>query len=117
MRRFHLLSPGSQISMPMPCEVEGASAGPGLPGPTSSLTTHTSLVAIRYAVMEFGGFLGMGTDRYPIPWTMLKYDTSQDGYVVPLDKAQLDAAPRYVNEDVPEYDDTYRANVDKYYGL
>ena len=67
--------------------------------------------------MKFGGFLGMGTDRYPIPWTMLKYDTSQDGYVVPLDKAQLDAAPRYVNEDVPEYDDTYRANVDKYYGL
>ena len=31
---------------------------------------------VRYAVLEFGGFLGMGTDRYPLPWSMLKYDTS-----------------------------------------
>ncbi|SEA38228.1 PRC-barrel domain-containing protein [Variovorax sp. YR216] len=72
---------------------------------------------VRYAVLEFGGFLGMGTDRYPIPWNMLKYDTSQDGYVVPLDKAQLEGAPRYTGDSVPEYDDTYRSGVDKYYGL
>ncbi|MDM0084862.1 PRC-barrel domain-containing protein [Variovorax sp. J31P179] len=72
---------------------------------------------VRYAVMEFGGFLGMGTDRYPIPWNMLKYDTSQDGYVVPLDKAQLEGAPRYGSDAVPDYDDAYRSGVDKYYGL
>ena len=72
---------------------------------------------VRYAVMEFGGFLGIGTDRYPIPWNMLKYDVSQDGYVVPLDKAQLEGAPRYANDTVPDYDETYRSNVDKYYGL
>ena len=70
---------------------------------------------VRYAVLEFGGFLGMGTDRYPIPWNMLKYDTSQDGYVVPLDKRQLEAAPRYGQDAVPEYDDAYRTSVDKYY--
>ena len=34
---------------------------------------------VRYAVMEFGGFLGMGTDRYPLPWSMLKYDTALEG--------------------------------------
>lgn len=72
---------------------------------------------VRYAVMEIGGFLGMGTDRYPIPWNMLKYDTSQDGYVVPLDKAQLEGAPRYATDSVPDYDDDYRTSVDKYYGL
>lgn len=72
---------------------------------------------VRYAVLEFGGFLGMGTDRYPIPWNMLKYDTSQDGYVVPLDKAQLEAAPRYGRDAVPEYDDAYRTSVDKYYSF
>ena len=44
---------------------------------------------VHYAVLEFGGFLGMNTDRYPIPWGMLKYDTSKEGYVVPLDKANL----------------------------
>ena len=72
---------------------------------------------VRYAVLEFGGFLGMGTDRYPIPWNMLKYDTGQDGYVVPLDKAQLEGAPRYGSDAVPDYDDAYRGSVDKYYGL
>jgi sporulation protein YlmC with PRC-barrel domain len=72
---------------------------------------------VRYAVMEFGGFLGMGTDRYPIPWNMLKYDTSQDGYVVPLDKARLEGAPRYADASVPDYDDTYTASVNRYYGF
>jgi len=72
---------------------------------------------VRYAVMEFGGFLGMGTDRYPVPWNMLKYDTAQDGYVVPLEKAQLEGAPRYGSETTPDYDDTYRSTVDRYYGF
>ena len=50
---------------------------------------------VRYAALEFGGFLGIGTDRYPLPWSMLKYDTGLDGYVVPLQKEQLEKAPRY----------------------
>src|SRR5580765_2957200 len=49
---------------------------------------------VRYAALEFGGFLGLGTDRYPLPWSMLKYDTGFDGYVVPLHKEQLEKAPR-----------------------
>lgn len=72
---------------------------------------------VRYAVMEFGGFLGMGTDRYPIPWNMLKYDTAQDGYVVPLDKAKLEGAPRYSDDAVPDYDEAYSSSVNKYYGF
>lgn len=72
---------------------------------------------VRYAVLEFGGFLGMGTDRYPIPWNMLKFDTSRDGYVVPLDKAKLDNAPKYRDEDVPVYDTEYGKRVNSYYGV
>lgn len=72
---------------------------------------------VRYAVLEFGGFLGMGTDRYPLPWNMLKYDTQRDGYVVPVDKRMLDAAPRYAQDQVPDYDDAYNVSVNKYYGL
>ena len=71
---------------------------------------------IRYAVLEFGGFLGMGTDRYPLPWNLLKYDTTQEGYVVPLDKNRLSDAPRYPQDNMPEYDDTYGRRVDDYYG-
>lgn len=47
MRSFQLSGLGSHTSMPMPGDVEGASAGPGLPGPTLSLTTHTSDAAVR----------------------------------------------------------------------
>jgi sporulation protein YlmC with PRC-barrel domain len=72
---------------------------------------------VRYAVLEFGGFLGMGTDRYPLPWNMLKYDTSKDGYVVPLNKEKLESAPRYANGEVPEYTSDYNNKVNNYYGV
>jgi len=72
---------------------------------------------VQYAVMEFGGFLGIGTDRYPIPWSVLKYDTSQGGYVVPIDKAAIEGAPRYASDSVPDYDDVYSSSINKYYGL
>ena len=72
---------------------------------------------VRYAVLEFGGFLGMGTDRYPLPWDMLKYDTTCDGYVVPVDKQQLEGAPRYAEGKRPEYDDEYGRRVNDYYGV
>ncbi len=72
---------------------------------------------VRYAVLEFGGFLGMGTDRYPLPWNMLKYDTVKEGYVVPLDKDRLEDAPRYPSEQRPAYDDDYGRRVNDYYGV
>ena len=72
---------------------------------------------VRYAVLEFGGFLGMGADRYPLPWQVLKYDTNLDGYVVPLDRARLEGAPRFEFEERPDYDDTYGRGVYSYYGV
>ena len=71
---------------------------------------------VRYAVLEFGGFLGMGTERYPVPWDMLKYDTGREGYVVPLDKSRLEAAPRYEQGTLASYDDDFRRRVHDYYG-
>jgi len=35
---------------------------------------------VAYAVLSFGGFLGMGEDYYPMPWSTLKYNTSLGGY-------------------------------------
>ena len=70
---------------------------------------------VRYAVMEFGGFLGMGTDRYPLPWSMLKYDTSKEGYVVPLEKDRLEGAPRYSRDDVPTYNADYERRLGEYW--
>ena len=73
---------------------------------------------VCYAVLEFGGFLGIGTDRYPVPWSMLDYDTSLEGYVVPLDKARIEGAPRYAKDDVRDfYDPDYSRNINSYYGV
>jgi sporulation protein YlmC with PRC-barrel domain len=50
---------------------------------------------VAYAVLSFGGFLGMGADYYPVPWATLKYDMNLGGYRVNLTKDQLDKAPKY----------------------
>jgi hypothetical protein len=50
---------------------------------------------VAYAVLSFGGFMGMGEDYYPVPWSMLKYDTKLGGYRVNLTKDQLEKAPKY----------------------
>jgi sporulation protein YlmC with PRC-barrel domain len=72
---------------------------------------------VRYASLEFGGFLGLGTDRYPVPWNLLTYDTDKDGYVVPLDAKQLDKAPRYAVDKSPVHNEDYGRSVYDYYGL
>jgi hypothetical protein len=72
---------------------------------------------VRYAVLAFGGFLGMGNDHYPLPWSMLHYDTGKGGYVVELAREVLDNAPRYTADLRPEYDDSYGRSVYQYYGL
>ncbi len=71
----------------------------------------------RYAVLSFGGFLGVGNDHYPLPWSMLNYDKAQGGYVIDLDKQLLDNAPRHRLDQRPDYDDAYGRNVYQYYGL
>ncbi len=48
---------------------------------------------VAYAVMAFGGFLGLGEKRHPMPWESMKYDREMDGYVVSLSKEELTAAP------------------------
>ena len=46
---------------------------------------------VSYAVLSFGGFLGIGDDHYPLPWQSLKYDTALGGYVTGVTEAQLRA--------------------------
>ncbi len=48
---------------------------------------------VAYAVLNFGGFMGLGSKHFPLPWEMLRYDTTLAGYVVKLDKARLENAP------------------------
>jgi hypothetical protein len=72
---------------------------------------------VAYAIMSFGGFLGMGESYHPLPWRALAYDTRQDGYVVDIDRRRLEGAPNYTASDAPNWSDrAYGQSVDRYYG-
>ena len=86
-------------------------------GSIESLMINKLSGQVRYAVMEFGGFLGIGSDVYPLPWDSLKYDTDMGGYVVTLSKEQLDNAPRYERDTHQAYTDEYGRKVYDYYGV
>jgi hypothetical protein len=72
---------------------------------------------VAYAVMSFGGFLGIGEEYHPLPWATLKYDTRQGGYVVGLTISQLQDAPRYPANQPPDWNDrAYETRLHDYYG-
>jgi PRC-barrel domain len=50
---------------------------------------------VAYAIMSFGGFMGIGEDYYPLPWSLLRYNPRLDGYEVNISDQQLKAAPNY----------------------
>jgi len=71
---------------------------------------------IAYAVLSFGGFLGIGDTHYPLPWAPLRYDTNLGGYVVNLDKRTLEGAPSYhTGEPVAWEDEAWGRSVYDYY--
>ena len=53
---------------------------------------------VSYAVMSFGGFLGIGHDHYPLPWAKLTYDEDLGGYRTDVSKEQVEGAPKYEND-------------------
>lgn len=48
---------------------------------------------VAYAVIGFGGFMGLGEDFYPLPWGSMSYDVEKAGYRVNVTKDQLQSAP------------------------
>src|SRR2546430_1563339 len=68
---------------------------------------------IAYAILSFGGFLGIGEDHYPIPWSMLTYNEKPDGFQVDITEEQLKNAPKI--EQGENWEQTDRArNQDVY---
>jgi hypothetical protein len=71
---------------------------------------------VSYAVLSFGGFLGMGSDYYPLPWQSLKYDTSLGGYLTNVTEQKLTGAPKYSRGSSWNWGDPTRTrSVDDYY--
>jgi hypothetical protein len=73
---------------------------------------------VSYAVLGFGGFLGLGNEHYPLPWQSLKYDTRLGGYRTGVTEDQLRSAPKYADEGDWNWGDTARGRaLDDYYGV
>ncbi len=72
---------------------------------------------IIYAVVGFGGFLGMNEKYHPVPWSALDYVESEDSYVVPFTKEQLQAAPADSLDALTRADGTsnYASRANEYY--
>ena len=73
-----------------------------------------------YAIVSFGGFLGIGEKFHPVPWALLDYDVDQGGFTVPLTPAALKGAPNYDAAEIralggSEYR-TYGDTIYGYYG-
>jgi PRC-barrel domain len=73
---------------------------------------------VSYAVLGFGGFMGLGNDHYPLPWQSLKYDTRLGGYRTGVTEDQLRGAPRYRNEADWNWSDIAATrSLNDYYGV
>ena len=59
---------------------------------------------IMFAVVGFGGFLGIGEKYHAVPWKLLDFDESTGGYVVPFTKEQLEQAPAHGITELTEND-------------
>jgi hypothetical protein len=70
---------------------------------------------VAYAVMSFGGFLGLGDSYHPLPWKALRYDTKLGGYVVDLDRDRLAGAPSYRGGEDPFADPAFGPKLTDYY--
>ena len=63
---------------------------------------------VAYAILSFGGFLGMGEKHQPLPWSVLDYDAELGGYVVDITQEFLALAPKLDVSELSGWDDSER---------
>ena len=72
---------------------------------------------VCYAVLSYGGFLGMGEKLFAVPWQALTLDTDNERFVLNVDSAKLDSAPGFDKDHWPNMaDETWANSIHSYYG-
>ncbi|MBC8048793.1 MAG: PRC-barrel domain-containing protein [Chitinophagales bacterium] len=69
---------------------------------------------VVYAVVEFGGFLGLGRSHYPLPWSAIRYDSELEGYRTNVTEDQLKNAPDFDDESYTNRD--WETRTHSHYG-
>jgi sporulation protein YlmC with PRC-barrel domain len=73
---------------------------------------------VAYAVMGFGGFLGLGEDTYTVPWAKLDYDTDLGGYRTDISPEAVKGAPDFYRQDEYSWNDREsERKLHDYYGV
>lgn len=72
---------------------------------------------VSYAVLEFGGFLGLGSKLFAVPWSALTLDTVEKRFVLDANKELLENAPGFEKDNWPNMaDPIWEKNIHDYYG-
>jgi sporulation protein YlmC with PRC-barrel domain len=72
---------------------------------------------VSYAVLAFGGFMGMGEKLFAVPWEALKLDTENKRFELDVNKERLESAPGFDRNKWPDMaDPTWEAGIHAYYG-
>jgi hypothetical protein len=71
-------------------------------GHVADLSIHKQSGEAIYAILSFGGFLGLGERWHPVPWPLLEYDAGLGGYVLPIDTEDLKKAPSLSREELED---------------
>lgn len=72
---------------------------------------------VSYAVLSFGGFLGIGEDYYPLPWEKLSYDPNLGGFKIDISKEQVEGAPSYERDSDYDWSADNGRRIHDYYGV
>src|SRR5688500_13090493 len=72
---------------------------------------------VAYAVLAFGGVMGMGRKLFAVPWNALKLDTENKRFILKADKERLESAPGFDKDDWPGMaDPTWQNTTHSFYG-
>src|SRR5437016_470001 len=73
---------------------------------------------VSYAILSFGGFLGIGANLIPLPWGRLRYNTKFEAYELDIDDEELKRAPSFrADKDFDWGDRAKEAELHRYYGM
>ncbi|MFC6519680.1 PRC-barrel domain-containing protein [Undibacterium arcticum] len=87
-------------------------------GDIKEIMMDTRTGRVNYAVLSFGGFLGMGEKLFAVPWGALKLDTQHERFILNVDKDRLKDAPGFDKDHWPDMaDKNWARSIDTYYGI
>ena len=86
-------------------------------GDIKDIMLNVTYGKVTYAVLEFGGFLGMGEKLFAVPWDALKLDSENKRFTLNIDKERLENAPSFDKDHWPNMaDETWAKEINAYYG-